>query len=66
MNQTLILVLGTIAWTFAAVDAAVHLVDGDMLVPAGMAAILVAWVAIRRQWLRTQLGAPIRIEAETR
>jgi hypothetical protein len=47
MNRTTILRLGAVAWTVVAVDAIVHLAVGDVVVPAGMAAILLAWGAIR-------------------
>ena len=62
MNRTFILVLGAIAWTIAAIDAAAHLVNGDVLVPAGMGLIFVAWLGLRRKWLHTHAAVPVPVE----
>lgn len=47
MNRTFLIASGLVAWTLVAVDAAVHLVNGDLLVPVGMAAVFAAWFALR-------------------
>jgi hypothetical protein len=47
MNRTTILVLGAMAWTSVALDAAVHIILGDVVVPAGMALVFVGWVGFR-------------------
>ena len=49
MSRNLILVFGVICWTGAAADAALHLIQGDLLVPAAMGIVFVGWVAVRRR-----------------
>ena len=49
MTRNQILVFGVICWTGAAADAIVHLVAGDVVVPAAMGLAFVAWVAVRRR-----------------
>jgi hypothetical protein len=51
MSRTFLFVSGAICWTVAAVDAAVHLAAGDLLVPAVMGAIFVVWIGLRRHQL---------------
>ena len=48
MSRNTILILGVICWSVAAVDAIVHLVAGDFLVPAVMGSLFVLWVGLRR------------------
>jgi hypothetical protein len=48
MSRNVILVLGAISWTVAAVVAIAHLASGDLVVPAAMGFALVAWVTVRR------------------
>ncbi|MEO5939415.1 MAG: hypothetical protein ABIZ72_00845, partial [Candidatus Limnocylindrales bacterium] len=62
MNRTLLLVLGAICWTVAAVDAGLRLVAGDVVVPAVMAIVFVAWTGLRLQQKRRAL-APARVTA---
>ena len=47
MNRTLLLAAGAVSWAVVAVDAALHLVNGDVLVPSVMAAVLIAWIGLR-------------------
>jgi hypothetical protein len=47
MNRTFLLASGVVCWTIAVADALLHLLDGDLLVPAVMAAVLVLWVGLR-------------------
>jgi hypothetical protein len=54
MNRTVILVSGVVCWTIAAVDAGVHLLAGDLVVPLGMAAIFAVWVGLRLTLRRPQ------------
>jgi hypothetical protein len=49
MTRNQILVLGTICWIGAAADAVVHLISGDLLVPAAMGLTFVVWTAVRRR-----------------
>jgi hypothetical protein len=51
MSRNVILVLGAISWTLAAVVAILHLASGDFVVPAAMGFALVAWVTVRRNQL---------------
>jgi hypothetical protein len=48
MSRTSLLIVGAICWSIVALDIGVHLVLGDLVVPLAMAAIFVAWIAIRR------------------
>ena len=52
MNRTFLLVLGVFCWTVVAIDAAVHLVAGDMVAPTGMAIVFVLWVGLRQLQVR--------------
>ena len=47
MNRTFLLVSGVVCWSVAAVDAGVHLLNGDVVVPLGMAAVFAVWAGIR-------------------
>jgi hypothetical protein len=57
MNRTFLLVSGVICWTVVAVDAAVHVLDGDMLVPTAMAVVFVVWVGLRQMQVRRRQTA---------
>jgi hypothetical protein len=46
-SRTFILVFGALCWAGVFVDAAVHLMAGDLLVPTGMAAAFVLWMTLR-------------------
>jgi hypothetical protein len=48
MSRNTILILGVICWSVAAVDAIVHLMLGDFLVPAVMGSLFVVWIGLRR------------------
>jgi hypothetical protein len=48
MSRNLILATGALLWTITAVDALAHVVTGDWIVPASMAAVAVAWIVLRR------------------
>jgi hypothetical protein len=62
MNRRILLALGALAWSAAAVDASLHLLSGDLLPPAGMAAIFVGWIGLRA-YQRTQAHAPELVTA---
>lgn len=49
MTRNQILVFGAICWVGAAADAVVHLVSGDLLVPAAMGLTFVVWTTVRRR-----------------
>jgi uncharacterized membrane protein len=49
MSRNQILVFGAICWMGAAADAIVHLVSGDLLVPAAMGLAFVVWTTVRRR-----------------
>src|SRR3954470_13472435 len=48
MSQTSLLIVGAICWSIVALDFGIHLVLGDLVVPIAMAAVLVAWIGVRR------------------
>jgi hypothetical protein len=48
VSRTFILVFGAICWAGVFADAAVHLMGGDLLIPAGMAAAFVLWMSLRQ------------------
>jgi hypothetical protein len=52
MNRTFLLVSGVICWTVVAVDAAAHVLAGDMVAPTGMAIVFVLWVGLRQLQVR--------------
>jgi hypothetical protein len=47
MNRTFLIASGLVAWSLVAVDALVHLVNGDLLVPSVMVSVFVVWFALR-------------------
>jgi hypothetical protein len=53
MSRNFILLFGGICWIGVAAVALVHLMVGDVVVPAGMAIIFVFWTGLRSQHLRT-------------
>ena len=55
MSRNFILAMGALLWGLAALEAFVHLAEGDLMTPAvmGSAAIIgVAWIAMR--WARRE------------
>jgi hypothetical protein len=67
MNRTFLLVSAVVCWTIVAVDALVHLISGDVIVPAGMAAVFVLWVGLRQLQARelSQVRVAARITDRT-
>ena len=57
MNRTFLLVSGVFCWTVVAIDAAVHALAGDMVVPTGMAIVFVLWVGLRQLQVRQRQTA---------
>ena len=49
MSRQAILVFGVICWTGAAADALIHLMAGDLLVPAAMGIVFLLWVVVRQR-----------------
>lgn len=47
MSRDHLTILGAIAWSIVALDFAVHLIVGDVVVPIFMVAMMVAWSALR-------------------
>lgn len=43
---------GAVCWSVAAIDAIYHLVNGDLVVPLGMASVGMGYVALRRAAMR--------------
>jgi hypothetical protein len=59
MSRNFILASGVVCWTVVAVDVLVHLLDGNLFVPSGMAAVFVVWVGLRRVQLRRARMIPV-------
>jgi hypothetical protein len=57
MNRTFLLVSGVLCWTAVSIDAAIHVLDGDMLAPAAMAIVFVVWVGLRQLQVRQRQTA---------
>jgi hypothetical protein len=53
MSRNFILLFGGICWIGVAAVALVHLMVGDVVVPAGMAIIFVFWTGLRSYHLAT-------------
>jgi hypothetical protein len=49
MARNFLLISGAVAWSVAAVDVAIHLMAGDVLVPAVMTSIFVVWIGLRAE-----------------
>jgi hypothetical protein len=52
MDRRSLILAGAIAWSLAALNAGIHLANGDLLVPAGMAASGIGYVVVRRAMTR--------------
>ena len=63
MSRTSLLIVGAIAWSVVALDFAVHLVLGDLLVPFALATILVVWTGARRLQTRRLRHAEVEASA---
>lgn len=48
MSRELVIALGAIAWAVFAIDAIVHVIDGDWIISAIAVAVGAVWIA----WLR--------------
>lgn len=57
MSRTTLLIAGAVCWSAATADVALHLVSGDLLVPAAMAVVLATWVGLRRAQFRRPVVA---------
>ena len=58
MSRNALLVFSAICWVGVAAVALAHIVVGDFLVPAAMAAAFIIWVAVRyRQYARVAAEA---------
>lgn len=52
MSRELVITLGAIAWAVFAIDAIVHVLDGDWIISAiavAVGAVWIAWLRVRRQ-----------------
>ena len=47
MNRNVLLVIGVVSWTAVAADVLLHLIGGDLLVPAALSAVFVVWFGLR-------------------
>jgi hypothetical protein len=47
MSRNLILGLGVIAWILAAIDAIVHVADGNWMAPGLAGVVLIVWIGLR-------------------
>ena len=63
MTRNMLLVFSTICWIGVAAVALGHLVVGDVLVPAAMAAAFIVWVAVRRRHY-ARIDAEARVAAQ--
>jgi hypothetical protein len=60
MSRNVLLAFVAICWTGVAVDAVVHLMMGDLVVPAGFAGAFVVWATL---WRMHYTKAPVPVEA---
>jgi hypothetical protein len=56
MERRTLIYAGVLCWSAAALDAAWHLANGDLVVPLGMASVGVGYVAVRRAVVRLRLA----------
>jgi hypothetical protein len=47
MSRNLIIGLGAIVWALAALDAGMHLADGQWMAPGLAAVVLIVWIGLR-------------------
>jgi hypothetical protein len=47
MSRSLILALGAIVWALAALDAIVHVADGNWMAPGLAGVVLIVWIGAR-------------------
>jgi hypothetical protein len=57
MSRNAILTIGALLWAAVALDATIHFVAGDLLVPLGMLIVGSAWIGLR-------LGRSRQLQAE--
>jgi hypothetical protein len=58
-----ILVFGAICWAGVLVDAIVHLVAGDVLVPTAMGVAFILWLTLRQLHESRLAAARVRVDA---
>ena len=66
MDRSKLLYAGVLCWTAAALDALFHLANGDLVVPLGMAAAGIGYVAVRRAAMRLRRAVPVAAAGEAR
>ena len=54
MSLNVIRVFGTICWALVAIDMAIHLLGGNVFVPAAMTIAGVTWIVVRRVQTRVR------------
>jgi hypothetical protein len=63
MSRNVLLAFVAICWAGVAVDAIVHLMMGDLLVPAGMTAAFAVWAVLwRMHYAPTPAEAKVPVE----
>ena len=60
MTRTILLVFTAICWIGVAVDGAVHLISGDLVIPAAMALAFVVWLTL---WQLHATRQPVPVKA---
>ena len=58
MSHNLLLVFVAICWAGVAVDAIVHLLMGDLILPMGMLGAFALWLTLWRMHYASQPDAP--------
>jgi len=61
MSHTLLVVFVAICWAGVAVDAAVHLIMGDLVLPMGMLGAFILWLTL---WRMHFADTPDRVPAK--
>lgn len=64
MNRNLLLVLGAICWSVAAIDGVLHLINGDLVVPVAMIVVAAVWVGLRTQMLTRRSTQAVAVPVE--
>jgi hypothetical protein len=64
MSRNLILAFASVCWAGVAVDGIVHLVSGDLVIPAGMALAFAVWVTLFRRHYGSQRQARAAVPVE--
>ena len=64
MSRNFLLAAGAMAWTIVAIDALIHVINGDVATPIGMVVVFAIWFAFRGSLVRGRTPAEARVRVD--